>query len=182
MGVALCSLPLFSAGIFVLFDLAQVFFMLLQPEFMCASALYSACRHSLSVHVCISPVFFMLSQSLSSCIHPALLCLWRHSPLDLTIFLLFCSKICEPWGERFDKDILFSAECSKSFHSLHIVQQCHLLQEEAWGLCGMPICVHSTVSLGIILLCCSFSRIIVLCFPLWPETSTVSNYFYQCQV
>ena len=72
---------------------------------------------------------------------PALLCLEgldslvSSSPLALTLFLPLLPQFIEPWGDGFDGDIPFRAECSE-VSPLHIFQLwvsicSHLLKEEA---------------------------------------------------
>jgi hypothetical protein len=89
----------------------------------------------------------------------------------------------EPWVEGCDRDIPFRAECSKVSHSLHIIWlwvsifipiYCRrkLLW---WWLSKTLIYEYSRMSLGVTLLLCSFSRMVVLGIPPGPWDS-------QCQV
>lgn len=83
----------------------------------------------------------------------------------------------------FDEDILFWTKCSKVSHSLHIVQLWVFMlvpiycKKELlwWELRKTLICGHGSLSLGVISLPYSFSRITVVGFPLGPMTYLVSG-------
>jgi hypothetical protein len=70
----------------------------------------------------------------------------------------------EPCRERFHGDILFKAQCFKVFQCLHIfwlwVAICSHPMQEAASLMMALIYKYSRMSLGVILLLWSFSRII----------------------
>ena len=111
---------------------------------------------------------------------PALLCLEgldslvSSSPLALTLFLPLLPQFIEPWGDGFDGDIPFRAECSE-VSPLHIFQLwvsicSHLLKEEASLMMAEQDTnlQYERMSLGSLLSLCSFSRAVVFGLPLGP--------------
>jgi hypothetical protein len=77
-----------------------------------------------------------------------------------------------PWGEKFNRDILFRVKFSNISYSLHIVHLrvfgltiIYCQKELLWcELSDSPICGYSNVSLGIIFFLCSFGKTRVLGF------------------
>lgn len=110
------------------------------------------------------------------CVSPAVL---ERCYLLGLIHQLFCLLFCiDPRTLRggFGEDISSWIECSKISHSLHTV---HLRVSVliaiyfkkkflCWGLTQILINEYSNISFGIILLCFSFSRVVVVSFPLGP--------------
>lgn len=91
------------------------------------------------------------------------------------------AKTPEPWGKGLYKGIPFRTQCS----TLRAIAQCtlpvllsiHCKKKLLWwGLHSVIIYKYSNMPLGVIWLLCSFSRIIVLAFPLGPTTYVVSGF------
>ena len=102
---------------------------------------------------------------------------WSHVPcLALVIFLPPLWIAPEPCvGRSLIKTFLFSTEYYNVSLSTHFpVVNSHLLQEAYFvGLSDALIYGYNHMSLGIILLMCLFSRVIVVRFPLGPMTYLV---------
>lgn len=127
----------------------------------------SACCYSLSVHVCIDLVVSLESLTTFGSYALSAFFIERFVNLEGRDLIRMFHRVqnapnyfmlCTPSNCRY-------VLCSTARRSIHSEVECTL------------ICVSSTMSLGIILLFCSFSRMIVLCFLLWPETSIVANSF-----
>lgn len=130
--------------------------------------------------------------------------LWVYMYMNLTVFrrpislvsihsCSYCfSDSCSigypgPWEEGFDGDKPFRAEFSKVFHSLHAhcptVGLCIYSQRRMlllW-LRNIVIYDYSRMSLGVILLVCSFSKTVVLGFTLgYPCSISGGFYLMEC--
>lgn len=87
------------------------------------------------------------------------------------------TQIFEPWGEGFDEGIPFRTQCFRISRSLTLPNGCfcvipYIWQEEVslmWIEKGTDAW-YSGMSLGVILLLCSFSRIIVIRVSFRPKT------------
>lgn len=94
-----------------------------------------------------------------------------HLENALIIFPLLLHEFQSPWGEEHDEDILFKIECFKVSHLLYIAYSwvsvsSHQLQEASLTRAEWDIDLwYSSMSLLVIFLLCSFSRMIVVGFP-----------------
>lgn len=136
------------------------------------SASPSPCWDFCLAWTCTGPVYAVMV-SVSSCVHPScyiwkMLFLWSHpTPLALIIFPPLLHGFQSAGAKELDEDILFKTECSKVSHFLCIVYlwvsvSSHSLQEASLTRLSETLC-H--MSLLVILLLCSFSRMIVVGFP-----------------
>lgn len=114
------------------------------------------CCQSLWTHICIHPALLR-----RPCFHGALHPLW----LSQTLFIFSSAVFPKAWQRGIDGDIQFMSRVPRSQNSAHCsaAEQCYR-KFLSWLLNKTLISEYSRMLLGLILLLCSFGRIVVFVF------------------